>query len=100
MYNYRGERKKERKKGQNRKDEQQTKRKKVRKNGLIETTNEKKGEKIDGNEWAFLIPQNKDRILTIRFFNVIYSILDGESYLSAMMQSMYSTSPADWAKMV
>ena len=57
------------------------------------TTPDQSGPGSDGNEGVLQHYWN----LTIRLFCVVSRILDGGSYSSAEVQSVYSTPPADWA---
>ena len=51
----------------------------------------------NGNKAVLCIPQTP-ALLEPYFFSVIFGTFVGGVYLSAEMQSVYSTAPVDWAK--
>ena len=60
------------------------------------TSPSQSGPESAGNKGVPHSPNFKSWILTIRFFNVIFTTLVGGSYSSDLMQSAYSTVPVDW----
>ena len=59
---------------------------------------DKNGPGIDGNERVLRIPQISSIIGTSLLMSYLGHSLRVGSYPSAEMQSVYSTTPADWAR--